>query len=755
MNEENPKRKLKLDVSKVLHLISSQGILSRTLKGFEPRKPQQMMMANVIDAYNNDAIALIEAGTGTGKSLAYLLPAVLWALENQQRTLISTHTIALQEQLIQKDIPQLIKALNLDINAVLVKGMGNYLCLRKFRETQDELLLMTPEERAEFAKIETWAETTQEGSKTSIPKMPSGAIWERLGAESDTCTNAKCPHYQKCFFFKARNRAEEAQILVANHHLLFADLAIRAETDNYKGQAILPAYTRIIIDEAHHIEDIATDFFGDHVSKLGILRLLGRIASEKQNRDQHKDQNRDHGKLTALKEKLNFAFPNPTDRNLISIYSRLNSDLVHLRREIQTYTMETFHAVNQCVESLTGSGSPDEIAQGETKLRLLPAHQELPYWQETITVTTNKLIDAILRYAQALDSLEKDLKILNHETFQEQSKGIRQDIAAFAVRLEEQCCLLDKLILTAPGKEKVRWAEIRNSPLFNNVSIRDADLDISQSMIDFLFSRFSTVVMCSATLTTNQQFRFIRERLGMLSQRLPYKKITEHTYESPFNYAAQALFAIPTDLPSPLQSHFIAHSAQQIWNIIEVTRGGTFVLFTSYTMMKACSEILAERLTKNGYKIFKQGDAERQALLTEFKITPRAILFGTDSFWEGIDVAGEALRCVVIVKLPFKVPTEPIIQARTEAILARGGDPFFEYTLPSAIVKFKQGFGRLIRHVRDRGCIVCLDTRLINKSYGKQFIDSLPKCQESFTTGEELINAMRNFYRKTQYLVNK
>lgn len=745
MNETNQKRQLKLDASKALRLISSEGILSCTLKGFEPRKPQQMMMANVIESYNDDAITLIEAGTGTGKSLAYLLPAVLWALENHQRTVISTHTIALQEQLIHKDIPQLINALNLDINAVLVKGMSNYLCLRKFREIQDELLLFSPEERSEIDRMEAWTETTQEGSRSSMPKMLSGALWERICAESDTCTNVKCPNYQKCFFFKARNKAEEAQILVVNHHLLFADLAIRAETDNYKGQAILPAYTRIIIDEAHHIEDIATDFFGDHISKMNILRLLGRIASEKQNKA--------HGKLAVLKEKLHFAFPNPTGKKLNSVFDRLNFDLVNLRREIQTHTIETFNAINQCVEHLTPNSNQDELTLGETKLRLLPAHHTLPFWQERVVHSANHLIDAILRYVQALDSLDNDLTSLNHDDFQEQSKSIRQDIASFAKRLEEQCSLLQKLILTPPGQEKVRWIELKNSPLFSNVSIRDADLDVSQAMIDFLFCRFASVILCSATLTTNQQFKFIRQRLGMLSERLPYKKITEHIYDSPFNYAAQALLAIPIDLPAPQQINFIEQSAQQIWQIIEVSRGGTFVLFTSYSMMQACSEILSERFAKNRYTLFKQGDAERQTLLTQFKTTTRAILFGTDSFWEGIDVAGEALRCVVIVKLPFKVPTEPIIQARTEAILAQGGDPFSEYTLPSAIVKFKQGFGRLIRHVKDRGCIVCLDTRLINKSYGKLFIESLPRCQQSFTNSDQVIINMREFYRKTQYLV--
>lgn len=735
-----------LDPAKLLQLVSANGILTRVLKGFEPRKPQQSMMCNVIEGYNDNGIALIEAGTGTGKSLAYLLPAIFWALENHQRTLISTHTIALQEQLIYKDIPLLTKALNLDIKAVLVKGMSNYLCLRKFYETQQEKLLMSPEERAEFEHVEAWAETAKEGSKTALPMMPSHALWDRVRAESDTCTHMKCPLYKRCFFFKARAQAEEAQILVANHHLLFADLSVRAETDNYKGQAILPSYARIVIDEAHHIEDIATEFFGAKISKLTILRLLGRIASENQNKAQ--------GKLLPLKEKLQQTFSKSTDPTVSSLLMRLNLDLVGLRRDLQHCTMDAFQAMNEFVDRLAGT-SQEELMEGESKLRLLRSHHELSQWQTSVMPKAQLLITSIARYVQALTSLESDLQTLKHETFQEQSKNLRQDIVAFTNRLEEQVTLLKTLIMSPPQDEKVRWIELKNSRFVNNVSIQDADLDVSKAMVEFLFNKFSTIILCSATLTTNRHFGFIRKRLGITKERFLHKKITENIYDSPFNYMEQALLAVPTDLPSPQHADFIQKASEQIWQAIEISRGGTFVLFTSYSMMQVCSELLADRLTSNRYKLFKQGDAERQKLLGQFKETQRSVLFGTDSFWEGIDVAGEALRCVILVKLPFKVPTEPIIQARSEAIIARGGDPFTEYSLPAAIVKFKQGFGRLIRHVKDRGCIVCLDTRLINKKYGQLFIDSLPPCGQSFTPSDQLEQQMRNFYRKTHYLVVK
>lgn len=742
------KKKPQLDALKVLQLTSSSGILTRTLKGFEPRAPQHSMMNDVIAAYNDNGITLIEAGTGTGKSLAYLLPAILWALEHKQRTLISTHTIALQEQLIQKDIPQIINALNVDIKAVLVKGMGNYLCLRKLKETGEEQLLMPSDEREEFSRVEAWAESTQEGSRTSLPMMPSVNMWDRIGAESDNCTHVKCPHYQRCFFFKARNQAEEAQILVANHHLLFADLAVRAETENYKGQAILPAYSRIIIDEAHHIEDIATDFFGAHISKLGILRLLGRIASEKQNKAQ--------GKLSSLKEKLSFFYPDPSASTVRDIFLRINLELVGIRNEVQQCTAETFQILSDFLErQCATSGANEETALGESKMRLFPHLHQDPIWQNHISPSATRLISSLERYARGLAGLELELQSLNHETFQEQSKGIRQDIASFGRRLEEQAALIEKLIITVPQREKVRWIELTRSRLMTNVSVRDADLDVSKAMADFLFSKFATIILCSATLTTNRQFNFIRKRLGISIDRLPGKKITENILDSPFNYAKQALLAIPIDLPSPHDVDFIHKAAQQIWQAVEISRGGAFVLFTSYTMMQACYEIIAPRLKEHRYTLFKQGEAERQSLLSQFKTTSRAVLFGTDSFWEGIDVAGEALRCVVIVKLPFRVPTEPIIQARTEAILEQGRDPFAEYTLPAAIVKFKQGFGRLIRHMKDRGCIVCLDTRLITKRYGQEFINSLPDCQQSFSPADQLGVRMRNFYRETHHFTAK
>lgn len=748
MDTPEPKKADGLDTDKILHLIGPDGFLSHSLKGFEPRDQQRKMMHNIIDAYNNDEIALIEAGTGTGKSMAYLIPAMMWALRNKEKTVISTNTITLQEQLIHKDIPMLTQALQLDIKAVLVKGMSNYLCLRKLEDAKHELPGLPIEEAAELEQIERWSASTKEGSRSTLPMVPSSNNWERVCAENDTCSHQQCPYFNKCFFFKARREAEDAQILVANHHLLFADLSIRAETNNYEETSILPMYTRVIMDEAHHIEDVATDFFGNSVSKLGILRLLSRLSSEKQNKLQ--------GKLAVLREKLDSIFGVNPPNDVASLVMRLNIDLPGTRRELQELTTNTFQALAEFIESTQAPSNTLEQGDApapESKLRLLPVHHTHPIWESRIVPAGKKLVECLKRYMQALASLEADLKEIDNDRLQEQTKGIRLDIGALAMRLANHTVLVERFLMEPPSNDKVRWIEEQQLRIMRNVSLSDAELDISNAMVNCLFSKFPTIILCSATLATNQQFNFVCRRLGITEEKLPGRPITEHIYDSPFDYATQAMLAIPTDVPYPQHPEFTQSAAEQIWQAVEVSRGSAFVLFTSYGMMKSCHEILYKKFTENRYHIFKQGDDNRQALLTKFKNTERSILFGTDSFWEGVDVVGEALRCVIIVKLPFKVPTEPIIQARTEAIIAAGGDPFFEYTLPNAIVKFKQGFGRLIRNKRDRGCIVCLDTRLITKGYGKQFLNSLPVCQQVFASSEHVEQHMREFYRKTHHLV--
>lgn len=741
----------KIDIESALKLIEPDGALSKSLMGFESREAQQKMMQSIIEAYHNNAIALIEAGTGTGKSIAYLIPAMLWAAKTKERTLISTNTISLQEQLIHKDIPLLTKALNLELKAVLVKGMNNYLCLRKLEDAKHELRLMPVEESEELDRIDKWKHTTTDGSRSDLPFVPSGATWERVGAETDTCNHQECPHYQQCFFFKARRKANDAHLLVANHHMLFADLACRAETNNYKNPSVLPLYSRIVIDEAHNIEDIATDYFANRVTRLGVLRTLSRLNSERQGKA--------YGKLTVLKEKMYEFFGREPSKHESSILAKLNIDLPGLRNDLLLHTGNAFQAYANFVEALQPtkrhSHQDEGPSPGENKLRVLAMHKTHPDWNREIVPHAKRFIDALDKYVQALNALESELLLTKNDRFKEQTQGIRFDITALAARLMEAREVIAHFINENEDISSVRWIESQALRALTNIQLVNADLDIAKRLSESLFSKFSTIILCSATLSTNKQFQFIRNRLGITKERLSSRHITEHLYDSPFNYQQQALFVVPLDIPNPLDTEFTQVAAERIWQAIQASRGNAFILFTSYSMLKTCHQILERRLLDNRYTIFKQGDDNRNSLLNRFKTTDHSVLFGTDSFWEGVDVVGDALRCVIIVKLPFKVPTEPIIQARTEAIAISGGDPFMDYSLPNAIVKFKQGFGRLIRNKKDRGCIVCLDNRLIHKGYGRQFLNSLPPCQIVFAESNVLQKQMTDFYRATHHLVNK
>lgn len=729
-----------LNKEQALELLQPNGLLSQALPGFEPRLVQQQMMGNIIDAYNRSLITLVEAGTGTGKSIAYLIPALLWAAQNKERTVISTNTIALQEQLIHKDIPILLKALKLDIKAVLIKGMSNYLCLRKFEDLRHELRFLSDEDSKEFEKIDAWKESTPDGSRSNLPFVPSSESWERVCAESDTCSFRKCSYYERCHFFRARKQANDAQILVANHHMLFADLANRAEDDNYQNPSILPPYTRIVLDEAHNIEDIATEYFASKVSHLGLLKTLSRLAAEKQ------------GKLQILKEKIQEHYKKKRIPNA-SIQTRLEIDLPGEKNDILDQLAITFQSFQEFFNELTRSLKKDGEAFGENKLRVLQSHRNHPTWNQQVIHHTGRLVDILNRFVVALSSLERDIIALRDDRLDEATKNIRFEINALAIRLANASSILTKFVSKTPTESLVSWIETQTMRSMVNVHLVNAQLDISQILADYLFKKFSTIILCSATLTTNRQFTFMRQRLGLDAKFSQQNKVCEYMYESPFDFKKQALFAIPSDVLHPSDPDFIQSAAEQIWKIIQASRGNAFVLFTSYSMLKTCFYILSPRLIENKYVALKQGDENRQALLNRFRTTNRSVLFGTDSFWEGVDVAGDALRCVIIAKLPFKVPSEPIIQARTEAISAKGGDPFMDYSLPNAIVKFKQGFGRLIRNKKDRGCVICLDSRILSKGYGKQFLNSLPPCEQIFTDSASLQEKMSEFYRKTHYLV--
>ncbi|MFZ0565263.1 MAG: helicase C-terminal domain-containing protein [Chlamydiales bacterium] len=668
----------------MLDLLQPDGPIGKKLAGFEQRDGQISMLKDVQAAYEEEKIALIEAGTGIGKSLAYLIPAIQWSLEEKEPTLIATHTIALQEQLIQKDIPFLIEALDLDLKVVLAKGMNNYVCLRKLHEGAGQL----PD------VLFAWAEKTQEGSSSSLPISPSPSLWEEVKAEAESCTHVKCPYYKACFFFKARKKAADAHLIVANHHLFFADLAIRYETGNYTEGCILPPYRRLILDEAHHIEEVATDHFADRVNYHALIRCLGRLT----------------GKLTSLQKKLLKLSPEKkSDHALLELTlpseKQLLGDLAH----------QLFDTIGHL---------PHE---GE-KLRVQEKHLQLPFWTNTLQPLAQTFVNQGKKFTQSL-------RLLKERIEHSECESVLVEISGLTNRLENIFNSLHSFIFSPLEQQRVRWIEGKAPHL----SLVNAELEIAARLSDSLFQKIPTIVMCSATLAANRKFDFIRKRLGI-------EEAIERIYESPFDFEKQMILSVPTDLPNPNSPGFQEEIGEKIFEAIEISQGNAFVLFTSYDMLRDCEKRLADRFRTKKYPLLCQGEESRSALLRKFRITPRAVLFGADSFWEGVDVVGESLRCVIIVKLPFKVPSDPLFQARCEMIAKNGGAPFFDYSLPQAIIKFKQGFGRLIRNKNDRGCVICLDSRLANKGYGKRFLNSLPSCPHVFETKEKLAKKIRGFY---------
>jgi ATP-dependent DNA helicase DinG len=720
----------KIDKEKAVALLKQGSPLSSIIKDFEPRDQQHSMLRNIIEAYNENQIALIEAGTGTGKSIAYLIPALLWAVQNKERTLISTHTINLQEQLIHKDIPLAVKALGIQVKAVLVKGMSNYICLRKVEDARWEKHFLTGFEANEFEAVESWSELTHDGSLSDLTFVPSRNLWEKVSAEADTCNQKKCPFFKNCHFFKARRIAEEAQILVANHSLLFADLAFRQDTEKEKDQGILPDYRRIILDEAHNIEDVATEFFAKKVSHLQIFRLINRLGSETQ------------GKLSLLNRKLHQHHKYPEGGRYVSIHNKLTIDLPGTRSDLLQQLTDTFQAYQGFIQSVFFQ---DRIY----KWRLLPRHMEHPIWSNEVILQSYRLIEICKKYVLTIQHLDADFDNINDSRLEEQLNGLRHEVNALARRLKDIQTNLEGFISKMIIPSQVRWVEMQQLKNMTNYTLIEADINVAKPLAESLFSKFPTVILCSATLTTNQAFDFFKKRLGLTSELLPNRVISENIYSSPFDYSKQALLGVPLDMPDPSNPDFVPAVCEKIWNTVRISRGNAFILFTSYDMLTMCYDRLRERLTESNFCILKHGEATRKSLLERFRATESSILFGTDSFWQGVDVVGDALRCVILVKLPFKVPTEPLMQARTEAIIAEGGDPFYEYAVPNAIVKFKQGFGRLIRNNQDRGCILCLDPRLATKRYGKLFLNSLPPCRQILATSEVIQRQMIDFYRST------
>jgi len=697
-----------IDLEELERDLAPGGLLSRAHMGYEDRPDQRSLARMTASLYHGEGIALIEAGTGIGKSIAYLVPAIRWAIQNRERTVISTNTINLQEQLVQKDLPFLRRALGIPFRFALIKGRNNYVSIRRARLAAMNAMSLFPEGReAELRTIVEWLDRTDDGSLSDLPFRPAPEVWDEVASESDVCLRAKCPHFEQCFYQRSRRDAATADILVVNHHLLFSDLAVRRDAGNYSAPAVLPHYRRLVLDEGHNLEEAATRHLGAILTRRGFGRVLRRL------------EHRGKGILPSLEKAI-------SDRTR-DILGQASLDLIQqrLRPELDGAWKRGF-AVFGHLEEVARHGAAGMLRLGDEFAR----HG---VWKAG-------LAEDLAATMAHLDSLLGGMRLLRERIMVDEEAARRLEemlleMRGVANRIENALQTL-RSALRAEGDTagRVRWIEYRvpsrpegqdMGEREGNVVIAVAPLNLGEVLRESLWERVPTILVTSATMATGSGFDFVRERLG-LGTDLP---VNEAIFPSPFDFGAQALLAVPRDLPLPGGEDDVDHGGatqKVVREFAEVTGGGLFVLFTSYRALRALAAGLRRQGLDRRWPIFVQGEAPRAQIIGKFVASGNGILLGTDSFWEGVDVPGHPLRGIVIPKLPFKVPTEPVTSARIEAIESRGGNAFKSYMLPHAAIRLKQGFGRLIRSRVDRGAVVILDGRLLSRSYGRYLIGSLP-----------------------------
>jgi ATP-dependent DNA helicase DinG len=713
-----------LSLEEIGRVFAADGMMAH-LKGFEPRDEQVRMACAVAEAFNGDRVVLVEAGTGTGKSLAYLIPAILWAVRNNERVVVSTNTINLQEQLIRKDLPFLARNCAVEFKAALVKGRSNYACLRKLEHAEAEPALFPDESSAELTTIIEWSHSSQDGCRSDLAFTPHHTTWEEVCCEADQCGRSRCKHFGRCFFYRARRESSAARVLVVNHALLLSDIVLRRET-GYDATAILPPFTRLIFDEGHHLEDVATSHLSLTIARSGILKQLQRLVPQKAGRA---------GLLTIISSRITRDLPESQEGLYAELSGLLESQLLPRAHDLAGMTEQTMDWLAVSVEHGTGSE-----AGKEQKLRVTPEVERTPFWQEC-RQRLHALADAVNEYTASLRTLVRRSKDLP-EKLQEKLADQLLDTGGIEGRLQSMADAL--LFFTTEAEGYCRWIETKRGSRGVQARLTAAPLDISAQLKESVLDKLKTIIVTSATLTVGGEFGYLKKRTGF--GLLPKERLSELQLPSPFDYARQVFVAVPEEMPEPTAPGYREALEDHILKAVTISRGGAFILFTSYDLLNRVYQSLSPALARLGLTSLKQGETGRHALLTQFRKEGNAVLFGTDSFWEGVDVKGEALRLVIIARLPFQVPTEPVQQARAEKIKADGGDPFRDFSVPQAVIKFRQGFGRLIRSRDDRGAVLILDRRVLNKSYGRIFLRSLPDTEIIRGSSDELFGRMKSFF---------
>jgi ATP-dependent DNA helicase DinG len=638
----------------VAEALAPAGPLARAIPAFETRAAQLALADAVSRVFTDGGILLAEAGTGTGKTLAYLVPAIL----SGQRVLVSTGTKNLQEQIFFKDLPVLQEALGVPFTATCMKGRGNYLCLQRFESWRDSGAIGSVEGAHLLRTIGEWTRHTETGDRAELEDLPEDApFWGDISASAENCIGSDCPRYQDCYVTRMRQRAAESDVVIVNHHLLCADAAVRQSAYG----EVIPDFHYAVVDEAHQLEDVATQYFGRAVSTYrldDLARDLERAAI---------------GTLIPDRDRAD----------------DLRTDVDRIRDHARAF----FAALQLLRADGPGPALPD------SRIRIGPAH-------------TARVADDGLALVGALEAAEADIAL---------AKDVPEEVLALARRAHD---LRDdlKFLLRADDLAYVYFLEVRG----RGVHLRAAPVDVSAIVREVLLERMTGLVLTSATLTADGSFAYLRSRLGV-------REAAELRLDSEFDYARQAILYLPRRMPDPRSPQFPQAAAREIVEILKRTEGRAFVLFTSYAVLREVRATAEAELT---YPILVQGTAPRSALLRDFKATPHAVLLATSSFWQGVDVVGDALSCVIIDKLPFASPGVPIVAARIEAIAARGGSAFGEYQIPLAVLALKQGLGRLLRHRLDRGVLAILDPRLKTMGYGRRFLGSLPPAPVTYALAD-------------------
>lgn len=641
-------------------ILGPEGAIARRLPHYEHRVEQLAMAEAVARAIERPGHLVVEAGTGVGKSFAYLVPAIQATAELKTKVVVSTHTIALQEQILHKDIPFLRSVMPQEFTAILVKGRSNYISLRRLDVAikKQNLLFQREQEVDQLVTLRMWSKQTTDGSRSDLDFKPLPSVWEAVQSEDGNCLGRECPLHARCFYFQARRRMHTANVLIVNHALLVTHLALTAD-----GPGFLPKYEVALIDEAHTLESVAGEHLGVQLSNIGIDYSLARLYNAR------------------------------TGRGVLAGYRAVLADAIQQAQKVREVAEDFFNGA--------AAWSQSQSAGFNGRIRRPPG------WSEYLCEELRRLAAAIDRGAREIEKPEEKVELTAAEA---RCRSLADQLASW---------------IRQSAEDAVYWTEVEQKSRLR-VRLAAAPLDVGPSLRNLLFTEVDTCMLTSATLCVGSppRFDFFRSRIGLTAAETL-------ALGSPFDYANQVTVHIPRNLPDPSDQpgNFEREAIAAIAHYLERTHGKAFVLFTSYKMLEATARALAPWLAQRNITLFSQGNGmPRSKMVDAFKADVNSVIFGVDSFWQGVDVPGEALSNVIIARLPFSVPSHPLLEARLEEIRRRGGNPFVEYQVPEAVIKLKQGFGRLIRTRSDRGIVVILDPRVLTKPYGRTFLNSLPNC---------------------------